>query len=148
MARLGIFIGSVYGGAEDLAEALAESAGAIDTQVYFDPTLDDFLDYKDDNVLIISSTTGQGEIPENLLPLYVALQDQFPLLPQQQFGVIALGDSSYGEDRFCGAGRQFDALLVELGAKPVQYRLDIDAGVHFEPLDVAQGWFNTFIAQI
>ncbi|EAR54409.1 flavodoxin [Photobacterium sp. SKA34] len=148
MARLGIFIGSVYGGAEDLAEALAESAESIDTQIYFEPTLDDFLDYKDDNVLIISSTTGQGEIPENLLPLYVALQDQFPLLPQQQFGVIALGDSSYGEDRFCGAGRQFDALLAELGAKPVQDRLDIDAGIHFEPLDVAKGWFDTFIAQI
>ncbi|WP_305460381.1 flavodoxin [Photobacterium leiognathi] len=148
MARLGIFIGSVYGGAEDLAEALASSAASIDTQVYFDPTLDDFLDYKDDTVLIISSTTGQGEIPENLLPLYVALQDQFPLLPEQGFGVIAMGDSSYGEDRFCGAGRQFDALLAELGAKSLQPRLDIDAGIHFEPLEVAQDWFDQFVTQL
>lgn len=148
MARLGIFIGSVYGGAEELAEALATSAAALDTQIYFDPTLDDFLSYQQDSVLIISSTTGQGEIPENLLPLFVALQDHFPLLPQQQYGVIALGDSSYGEERFCGAGRQFDALLEELGAQSLQARLDVDAGVHFEPLEVAQAWFDRFIAQL
>ncbi|MEC6909067.1 flavodoxin [Photobacterium piscicola] len=146
MNKLGIFVGSVYGGAEELAEALAAKLTSVPVEIFFDSTLDDFMAYDADTVLIISSTTGQGEIPENLLPLYVALKDQFPLLPQQHYGVIALGDSSYGADRFCRAGRQFDALLTELNSTSVQPRLDIDAGVHFEPLDVADVWFTQFVA--
>lgn len=146
MKKLGIFVGSVYGGAEGLAETLAAKLTSVQVDIFLDPTLDDFVAYDTDTVLIISSTTGQGEIPENLLPLFVALKDQFPLLPKQRYGVIALGDSSYGEDRFCGAGRQFDSLLSDLNSQRVQSRLDIDAGVHFEPLDVADAWFNQFVA--
>ncbi|MCD9465352.1 flavodoxin [Photobacterium phosphoreum] len=146
MNKLGIFVGSVYGGAEELAETLAAKLTSVPVEIFFDSTLDDFMAYDADTVLIISSTTGQGEIPENLLPLYVALKDQFPLLPKQYYGVIALGDSSYGEDRFCGAGRQFDALLTELNSQSVQPRLDIDAGVNFEPLEVAEAWFTQFVA--
>ncbi|KJG12973.1 flavodoxin [Photobacterium iliopiscarium] len=146
MNKLGIFVGSVYGGAEALAETLAAKLTSAQVEIFFDSTLDDFMAYDADTVLVISSTTGQGEIPENLLPLYVALKDQFPLLPKQHYGVIALGDSSYGEDRFCGAGRKFDALLTELHSTSVQPRLDIDAGIHFDPLDVADSWFTQFIA--
>ena len=147
MNKLGIFVGSVYGGAEELAETLAAKLTSVPVEIFFDSTLDDFMAYDADTVLIISSTTGQGEIPENLLPLYVALKDQFPLLPKQYYGVIALGDSSYGEDRFCGAGRQFDALLTELNSQSVQPRLDIDAGVNFEPLEVAEACFTQFVAR-
>ncbi|PSW12609.1 flavodoxin [Photobacterium sanctipauli] len=142
MAKIGVFVGTVYGGAEEVAEAvvshLAESGHQV--ELYLDPTLEEFLAYQQDLALVVSSTTGQGEIPDNLLPLYQSLNDTFPLMPNLRYGVIALGDSSYGEERFCGGGRQFDELLRELQAKPLAERLDVDACVNFDALEVAMPW--------
>ncbi|MFZ6043988.1 flavodoxin domain-containing protein, partial [Vibrio natriegens] len=96
---------------------------------------------------VITSTTGQGEIPDNLLPLFLALNDTFPMLPQLRYGVVAMGDSSYGEDRFCGAGRQFDTLLQELQARPMVERLDVDASVNFDALEVVMPWLKSWAKQ-
>ncbi len=60
--------------------------------------------------------------------------------------MIALGDSSYGET-FCGGGRQFEELLIELQGKIIQPRLDIDAMVDFEPEPVALPWVERLVAQ-
>ncbi|MGF1693500.1 flavodoxin [Photobacterium kagoshimensis] len=150
MAKIGVFVGSVFGGAEDVAEevtAKLNESGHL-AQVYLDPELSDFMTYQQDMVLVISSTTGQGEIPDNLLPLFMALSDQFPLMPAMRYGVIALGDSSYGEDRFCGGGRQFDELLQQLQAKPVAPRLDVDACVNFDALDVVLPWLGGLLKQV
>jgi flavodoxin len=150
MAKIGVFVGSVFGGAEDVAQDVITqlSSNGHTAQLYLDPQLDDFLAYQNDTVVVITSTTGQGEVPDNLLPLYVALNDQFPLVPKLSYGVISMGDSSYGEDRYCGAGRQFDEMLQQLQAKPVAERLDIDACVNFDALEVALPWLNHFLKQI
>lgn len=150
MAKIGVFVGSVFGGAEDVAQDVITqlSSNGHTAQLYLDPQLDDLLAYKNDTIVVITSTTGRGEVPDNLLPLYVALNDQFPLMPQLSYGVISMGDSSYGEDRYCGAGRQFDEMLQQLQAKPIEERLDIDACVNFDALDVALPWLNRFLKQI
>ncbi len=63
--------------------------------------------------------------------------------------MISMGDSSYGEERYCGgAGRQFDELLAQLQAQPVNERLDIDACVHFDALEVAMPWLKQFIERV
>jgi len=150
MAKVGVFVGSVFGGAEEVAQEVVEqliSSGYI-TQLYLEPQLNDFLEYQNDAALVITSTTGQGEIPDNLMPLYLALNDQFPLMPKLGYGVIAMGDSSYGEERYCGAGRQFDQLLQQLQANSVTERLDIDASVNFDALDEAIPWLTGFIKQV
>lgn len=150
MAKVGVFVGSVYGGAEEVAQEVVEQLVAKGhvAQLYFEPQLDDFLEYQNDAALVITSTTGQGEIPDNLLPLYLSLNEQFPLMPGLKYGVISMGDSSYGEERYCGAGRQFDELLSQLQAKPVTERLDIDACVNFDALEVAIPWLVRFIKQV
>ncbi|MGF1684270.1 flavodoxin [Photobacterium minamisatsumaniensis] len=142
MAKIGVFVGSVFGGAEEVAEDVTRYLTEVghQTQLFIEPTLEEFLAYQRDLILVITSTTGQGEIPDTLLPLYQALNDTFPLMPQLRYGIIALGDSSYGEDRFCGGGRQFDELLQQLQAKPLAERLDVDACVHFDALEVAMPW--------
>ena len=149
MAKIGVFVGSVFGGAEEVAQEveryLVEAGHQV--ELFFEPTLDEFLGYQQDLALVVSSTTGQGEIPDNLLPLYQALNDTFPLMPQLRYGVISLGDSSYGEDRFCGGGRQFDELLLQLQAKPLAERLDVDACVNFDALEVAMPWLEGWAKQ-
>ncbi|HIF9105859.1 TPA: flavodoxin [Photobacterium damselae] len=151
MAKIGIFVGTVYGGAEDVALWAQEQLQQAGHQAeYFidESTLESFLTYQNDVVLVVTSTTGQGEIPETLLPLFVHLREAFPLLPNLNYGVIALGDASYGEERFCGGGRQFEALLQELQAKELTPRLDVDACIHFDPLVVAEPWLAKWQQQL
>ncbi|MFT6701327.1 MAG: sulfite reductase alpha subunit-like flavoprotein, partial [Pseudomonadales bacterium] len=72
------------------------------------------------------STTGQGDVPPNLELFHSDLRDEFPLMNAKPFAVAALGDSSYS-DSFCGGGRHFQELLIELQGKPVADMLEVDA---------------------
>ncbi|MEC8207213.1 MAG: flavodoxin domain-containing protein, partial [Pseudomonadota bacterium] len=121
MATISIFVGSVYGGAERLSEQVIEviEKSEHQAQLVENGTVDDMLAAS--HILVITSTTGQGDIPDNLIALYSQLNDQFPLLTGKQYGIIAMGDRSYG-DTFCGAGRSFDELFRDLQAKPVGHR--------------------------
>ncbi|POF51526.1 assimilatory sulfite reductase (NADPH) flavoprotein subunit, partial [Vibrio vulnificus] len=47
-----------------------------------------------------------------------------PKLPNLQYGVIGLGDSSY--EFFCQTGKDFDSYLAKLGATPFIERVDCD----------------------
>ncbi|MCV2884980.1 flavodoxin [Aestuariibacter sp. AA17] len=132
MSDLSIFVGSVYGNAQNVAEevkAMIEAKGHSAT-VFTDPTLDDFKASR--AVLMISSTTGQGDIPPNLEFFVADLKDAFPLMEQKPFAVVAMGDSSYG-DTYCGAGKRIYELLIELQGKPVDDLLEIDAIETLEP---------------
>lgn len=148
--KIGVFVGTVYGGAEEVAEAAVEKlvASGHDAQLYPEPQFDDFIRYREDVVLVVTSTTGEGEIPDNLMPLYLALNEQFPQMPELNYGVIALGDLSYGEERFCGGGRQVDELLQQLQAKPLIPILRVDACVNFDALEVAMPWLDEFVSRL
>ena len=118
MSKIGIFVGTVYGNAQHVAEDVNTmfSAQGLASEVFTDPSLDDFK--KVTSLLFISSTTGQGDIPPNLEFFIEDLREQFTLLEQKPFAVAGLGDSSYGET-YCGAGRQIFDLLTELQGKPI-----------------------------
>lgn len=76
-------------------------------------------------LLVIVSTDGEGEPPlmaEALLE-YLCHPDA-PHLGHISYAVLALGDSSY--EWFCQAGKDFDAALRKLGARPLTDRLDCD----------------------
>ena len=144
MAHISVFVGSVNGGAERLSDEVAttiEQAGHT-VSVFSEPALDDIKNAS--HILIVTSTTGQGDVPSNLAGLFYALNSTFPMLTDKPFGVIAMGDRSYG-DTFCGAGRSFDELLRDLQAKPVGNRLEIDAGEDFEPWPVAEPWLKSWL---
>ncbi|GEK09238.1 flavodoxin [Pseudoalteromonas sp. McH1-7] len=142
MAKISIFVGSMYGNAENLANDSAEllNQAGHEAHVVEPATLADLK--QAENILFISSTTGAGDIPDNLLPLFLQMQSEFPMLTGKQVAVIALGDRSYG-DTYCGAGKQIDALVEELNATRVQARLDIDACEHFEPWEPAKPWLQS-----
>ena len=69
----------------------------------------------EDIVLLVTSTQGEGEPPEEALPLYKFIYGKKkPDLSKLTFAVLGLGDSSY--PNFCQAGKDFDAKFAELGA--------------------------------
>jgi flavodoxin len=147
MSQISIFVGSVYGGAERLSEEVAasiEQAGHT-AKVLNAPTVSDIQSAS--HILIITSTTGQGDIPDNLAGLYHQLNSTFPMLTAKPFGIVAMGDRSYG-DTFCGAGRSFDELLRDLQAKPVGHRLEIDACEDFEPWPVTEPWLKDWLSKL
>ncbi|MDX1799583.1 MAG: flavodoxin [Marinobacter sp.] len=148
MAKCRILVGSVYGGAlmtaRHLKQQLATEGHRI--TVIENPTLAD-LTTTDDPVLICTSTTGQGELPPNLLPFYLDLREQLPMQTGRPFGVVVLGDSSYG-DTFCGAGELVSEAFQEVAARKVGDSLCIDALETTEPEQMALPWVRDWLTRV
>ncbi|MDV2078610.1 flavodoxin [Marinobacter xestospongiae] len=148
MAAIRILVGSVYGGALMTARAIKKTLEPEGHQVTVleTPTLDDIAG-SDDPILVCTSTTGQGELPPNLLPFYLALREQLPQMPGRPFGVMVLGDSSYG-DTFCGAGELMEEALYETCARKVGDTLRIDALETLEPEEPALPWVREWLQSL
>jgi flavodoxin len=143
MKKVALIVGTVYGGAQfvaEEAEKILQRKGYL-TQLNLEPKLNDVLAFAPDIWLVITSTTGQGDIPDNLLPFFVEVKDRFPLLTGKSYAVISLGDSGYG-DTFCGAGKQFSELLSELQGTAMAPTLEIDAGETLQAEDLALPWIE------
>ncbi|MDW7748876.1 flavodoxin [Halomonas sp.] len=146
MPMLKIFVGTMYGGALDVAEQvkpLFEEAG-YEVAIFDQPTLDDLIGSPTDLALFCVSTTGSGDLPGNIVPFARDLEEQSPGLNGLRYGLIALGDSSYG-DTFCGAGRYLDTLLEGQGAQRLGERLEVDAMETFMADDEALPWVEEWI---
>lgn len=74
--------------------------------------------------LFVASTTGEGDAPDHALPFLRKVMPQALALPQLQYGVLALGDRSYGH--FCAFGHQLDAWLRQHGAHPLFDTVEVD----------------------
>ncbi|WP_100637980.1 flavodoxin domain-containing protein [Marinobacter salexigens] len=148
MTDIRILVGSVYGGALMTARAIKHTleAEGYAVLVLENPVLDD-ITADTSPLLVCTSTTGQGEVPANLLPFYAALRDQLPQQPGRPFGVIVLGDSSYG-DTFCGAGELMEEALYETAARKVGETLCIDALETLDPEDEALPWVREWVSAV
>ncbi len=146
MAGVKIVVGTVYGTATEVAYGCVRQL----TELGHHPALLKSADYGQliddalDVVLVITSTTGDGEIPDDILPLYEALEQRMPALSQARFGVIALGDSGY--ENFAEAGVQFVALLQRTQAVAVGEPLFIDACETADPEEAAALWLDEWAA--
>jgi flavodoxin len=143
MAVVSIFVGSMYGNAENLATEVQKHLveQGHDVEVFSNGDINHIK--RADNILFICSTTGAGDVPDNLAPLITQMQTQSPMLTGKKLGVIALGDSSYG-DTFCGAGKQIEHVVKELNATLLRPRLDVDAGEYFEPWEPVEPWLKSW----
>ncbi|MEI8608242.1 assimilatory sulfite reductase (NADPH) flavoprotein subunit [Enterovibrio sp. Hal110] len=125
--KLTIIYASQTGNAKGVAEALEASAKAdgVDVALF---SADDYKPRdlaKETHVIIVASTNGEGEPPDNAISLHEFLQSKkAPKLDKLQYAVIGLGDSSY--EFFCQTGKDFDAFLSKQGAKAIVPRLDCD----------------------
>lgn len=147
--HLAVLSGSVYGTADLVADEAATRLRQSGLEVTrFKPvTVDALLEAAPDAILGCVSTTGMGELPDAFVPFFVSLQERFPLLTGMPFGVIALGDSAYG-DTFCQGGEQFRELLLELQAVEALPMLRLDTSETVSPELEAEPWLDQFIAAL
>lgn len=143
MSDITLISGSTLGSAEYVAEHVEEKLKEADfsTQLFHGPEL---YELPTDGIwLVVCSTHGAGELPDNLQPLLEQIEEQQPDLSNVRFGAIGLGSSEY--DTFCGAIRVLDQKLTELGAKRIGDRLEIDVTQHEIPEDPAEIWALNWI---
>lgn len=125
--QLHILFGSQTGNAEALAQTAAKSArdqGLVPVvQALGEVDIDIFATMR--HVLVITSTYGEGEMPDNAQLFWQAISaSTAPRLEQMNFAVLAIGDTGY--DGFCQAGKFIDMRLEQLGAKRLADRIDCD----------------------
>ncbi len=88
MADITLISGSTLGSAEYVAEHLAEllEQQGFSTNVQHGPQLDDLP--QNGVWLLVSSTHGAGELPDNLQPLFKQISDRKADLSQVRYGGI------------------------------------------------------------
>jgi sulfite reductase (NADPH) flavoprotein alpha-component len=122
-----VLFGSQTGTAEKLARRIAKeskSRGCHSRVV--DAAEHSKIDWsKESNLLIVTSTYGDGDMPDNAQAFWEWLQtDAAKSLSHLNFSVLALGDTNY--EHFCAAGKKIDARLEALGAKRIHPLADCD----------------------
>lgn len=130
-AQIHILYGSQTGNAEALAQEAANKARAQGlapvVQALGEIDLEVFTAMR--HVLVITSTYGEGEMPDNAQLFWDAISaSTAPRIEAMHFGVLAIGDTSY--DGYCQAGKLIDMRLEQLGARRLTDRVDCD--VDFE----------------
>jgi sulfite reductase (NADPH) flavoprotein alpha-component len=125
--------GTDMGNSEDAAMTFAEGASAAGISAKAIEL--NQVDYADlmtaTHFVVVCSTFGDGEFPDNALLFWEALAaDDAGRLEHLSFAVLALGDTSY--DLFCNAGKLLDGRLEALGATRLTDRVDVD-GFYDEP---------------
>jgi MioC protein len=96
---------------------------------------------------VCTSTHGDGELPDNIIPLAERLRRETPDLSHLRYGVIALGDQTY-KATFCKAGKDMDALFAECGARKLGERLEIDACTQPLPDEEALNWAQEWVTML
>ncbi len=134
-----ILYGSQTGNSQGLAEKYASLLKAQNVDV----TVSSLGKFKASNLkkitnlLLIVSTHGEGDPPDQAIQFYEFLHSKrAPKLEHLQYAVLALGDSSY--EYFCKTGKDFDEQFAKLGATRIVPRTDCD--VDYD--DAAAQWFS------
>lgn len=113
------------------SETLASNVAKLAKKQGFKPKIVDFADLdlatlpKAGKLVAIAATWGEGEPPARAVETYNAIMAEgAPRIDGVEFGVLALGDTSYAE--FCAIGKALDARFEALGGKRAYDRADLD----------------------
>lgn len=147
MATIMVIVGTESGNAQMVADALADELPELNYKVTVveEPdtdTVNELANFV--NVLVCTSTHGDGDLPDNIQGFHQALTEQKPDLSHLKYGVIALGDQTY-HDTFCQGGKTMDATFSQLGAIKVGERLEVDACTQPLPDEDAVEWAKEWI---
>ena len=127
---LTIVVGSQTGNALNLAQGISYqlSDEGIENECFPMDELDpeNIMDLK--KLLIVTSTYGDGEAPDNASEWYSYLKFSELDLSHLEYAVLGLGDNYY--PHFCQCAKDFDQYLSLHGARQLIERLDCD--LYFE----------------
>ncbi|MDF1582343.1 MAG: sulfite reductase flavoprotein subunit alpha [Methyloprofundus sp.] len=139
---LTILYGSQTGNSESVANDAAKAAKAhgLNAKVLGMDEIERDAFIGLEYLLIITSTYGEGDMPDNAQILWEAISsDDSISLANMKYSVLALGDTSY--DLFCQAGIDWDQRLTKLGATCLVERVDCD--VDFD--EAAESWISNVV---
>ncbi|QTL36495.1 FMN-binding protein MioC [Pseudoalteromonas viridis] len=144
MRNIEIIIGSQMGSAEYVAEQLAEQldASEFSTHLHEQPDLNAC---QHPLWLVVTSTYGAGDYPDNLLP-FIEQLTQHDDLSHIRFAVVGIGDSSY--DTFNLAASNCAQLLTDKGAQQLLPVLKVDVQDEALPEDAAIAWLPELTQQL
>ena len=134
-----IAFGTETGNAEMLAEDAANAASDFNLEGRVcdmeDLSVDDLSSAS--RVMIVCSTWGEGDQPDNAQDLYDDVCDSADdSMNGVSFAVLALGDTAF--DLFCESGKEWDRILEEKGGTRIHERIDCDTDYE----DFADEWIQ------
>jgi MioC protein len=149
--KLTLLVGTMTGTAQLVAQELElvwDNPGDVDAvqvETLLMDKLDESVFAREGVFLVVTSTYGQGDVPDNAKGLYERLKALRPDLSRVRYGVFGLGDRTYAET-FNFGGKRFDELLAELGARRIGERVQHDASSGVLPEEMAVEWGEGWLA--
>lgn len=150
MAYFYIVVGTVMGTAHEVAMSITEEAKKLGHKAHINTQFKagDLTDVLEGEaiLMICSSNTGMGDLPDNIIEFYRHLTNDFPRIAGKPYLQINLGDSSY--PNFGQAGQTLNDAMVDLGAHSLAPMLTLDASED-ENYDVlVRDWLNTLLRNL
>ena len=145
--KLTLLVGTMTGTAQLVAQELelVWDDGDLQVETLLMEKVDASVFARDGMFLIVTSTYGQGDVPDNAKALYEELKAKRPDLSRVRYGVFGLGDRTYAET-FNFGGKRFDDILQELGAQRIGERVQHDASSGVLPEEMAEEWGAGWLA--
>ncbi len=143
-----IAYGSESGNARGLANELKQKLNAFDPSCYElnQLSLDKLSALTENDILlIVTSSAGDGEPPENATEFYQTLirnRMSKAVTLKCRFAVFGLGDVIY--QNFCGFSIMVDGMLRHAGATAIANRVDADSDFD----DFFEEWSNAVVAYL
>lgn len=149
MLEVAILSGSAFGTAEEVARHAEQQLRSAGLEARHLPriSLDELLALDPQALLVVTSTTGMGEVPDSLQELLDEIAGFQPDWRGRPLAVIGLGDSGYGEN-FCAAALQAHMQLLALGMRDLLSQLQLDASETVTPEEDAEPWLARLAAQL
>lgn len=146
MTSICIITGSTLGGAEYVADHINDvlTEQGFEVELFNQATLAD-IEGKS-HLIVVTSTHGAGELPENIQPLFDDLANSTADFSSMKFGVIGLGSTDY--DTFCNAVNIVETALKAKGATQVCESLRIDVVNNFDHDATAEAWLPSFVENL
>jgi MioC protein len=146
--KLHLLVGTMTGTAQLVAQELElvwDGADDLQVETLLMDKLDSSVFAREGVFLVVTSTYGQGDVPDNARNFYDDLKAKRPDLARVRYGVFGLGDRTYAET-FNFGGKRFDELLQELGAQRIGERVQHDASSGVLPEEMAVEWGERWLA--
>ena len=142
-----LLVGTMTGTAQLVAQELelVWDDGELQVETMLMDKLDASVFGREGVFLIVTSTYGQGDVPDNAKGFLEDFKAKRPDLSQLRYGVFGLGDRTYAET-FNFGGKRFDDLLQELGAQRIGTRVQHDASSGVLPEEMAVEWGEGWLA--
>ncbi|MGC6405931.1 FMN-binding protein MioC [Bisgaard Taxon 45] len=144
--KICIITGSTLGGAEYVAEHIADvlTDQGYSIRLEHGPSFEEVMN--ETCWLVVTSTHGAGELPDNIKPLFEKLAFYPKHLADLRFAVIGLGNSDY--DTFCQAVDHVEQLLLSKDALQICESLRMDMLTITDPEQTAEEWLPQFLTKL